>query len=190
VTQVYLSIGSNLDRERHINAGVRELQQLFGHLRLSSVYESEAVGFEGENFFNMAAGFSTHKSLSDLADSLRAIEYRYGRPTAEKVFGNRYLDIDILTYGDANGEFFAIKLPRSDIADNAYMLAPLAEIAPHARHPVMGQNYQELWQQFDRRSQKLWRINFSWIQPEHKALDTPSKIPAPIEPVSFNLRSA
>lgn len=171
MTQVYLSIGSNLEREWHISAGVRELRQLFGCLHLSSVYESEAVGFKGDNFFNMAAGFDTQMTLPDLAYRLREIEYKYGRPMERKVFGNRHLDIDILSYGDSIGEFFGIELPRSDITENAYVLAPLAEIAPHTRHPVMAQSYQELWQQFDRRSQKLWQADFSWFQSEREVRD-------------------
>jgi 2-amino-4-hydroxy-6-hydroxymethyldihydropteridine diphosphokinase len=160
VTQVYFGIGSNSQREWHINAGVKELRKMFSCLELSSVYESEAVGFKGDRFYNMAIGFDTALMLADLADRLRKIEYKYGRPMKTKVFGNRYLDIDILTFGDWNGEYFGIKLPRPEITENAYVLAPLAEIVPHRRTSFGRTSYSELWQKFDKSTQKLWKVEF------------------------------
>lgn len=160
MNQVYLGIGSNLQRDWHINAGVNELRKMFTCLELSSVYESEAVGFKGHRFYNMAIGFHTAMMLADLAERLREIEYKYGRQMNTKVFGNRHLDIDILTFGDWNGEFFGIKLPRPEITENAYVLAPLAEIAPHRRLCFGELSYSELWQQFDKSTQKLWKVEF------------------------------
>ena len=67
VAKVYVSIGSNIDRERHITAALDALAEKFSVLDISSVYESEAVGFAGDNFFNLVAGFDTDKTVSALS---------------------------------------------------------------------------------------------------------------------------
>jgi len=71
MARVYVSIGSNLEPLRYIRAGLADMQQHFGALTLSSVYESEAVGFEGDNFYNLVAGFDTN--LEVMGANARAI---------------------------------------------------------------------------------------------------------------------
>lgn len=162
MAQVYVSIGSNIDRERHIRAAVAELRARFGELRLSSVYESEAVGFDGDNFLNMAVAFDTDLDVQAVAQVLRAIEDTHGRVRSGPRFSSRTLDLDLLLYDDLVSRSDGLDVPRAEITRNAFVLQPLAEIAPEVRHPVLGNTYDELWKAFDKSSQCLWIVEFSF----------------------------
>lgn len=159
---VLVSIGSNIERYQHIGASLDMLQQRYGQLTLSSVFESVAVGFEGDNFLNMAAGFNCDHSVAELSAQLREIEYDNGRRRDGPKFGPRTLDIDILTYDDLTGVVDGIELPRDEITKNAFVLLPLFEIAPQELHPVLNCSYAELWQVYDQSKQKLWPVDFNW----------------------------
>jgi 2-amino-4-hydroxy-6-hydroxymethyldihydropteridine diphosphokinase len=161
VAKVYVSIGSNIDRERHIAAALDALAEKFSSLDISSVYESEAVGFSGDNFFNLVAGFDTDKPVSLLSACLREIEHDNGRNRGQERFSARTLDIDILTYDHYAGEIDGIVLPRAEILENAFVLLPLAEIAPDDEHPVEQRSFASLWQAYSK-LQKLWPIDFFW----------------------------
>ncbi len=160
--RVYLSLGSNIDAEKNISAGLDELVEQFGDLIISSVFESEAVGFSGSNFYNLAVGIDTRMSIAELSDTLKAIETRHGRKRQGPKFSSRTLDIDILSYADFVGEEAGVKLPRSEITKNAFVLWPLAEIAPDEQHPALKQSYADLWAAYDKNKQALWRVNFIW----------------------------
>lgn len=162
MTRVYLGLGSNIERERYLAAGLDALQRLFGELALSPVYNSPAIGFDGQPFLNMVVGATTQWPLAELARQLRQIETEHGRPANATRFSARQLDIDILTYGELVGEFAGVTVPRGEILENAFVLRPLAELAPEARHPVDGRSYAELWAAFDQGSQPLNRVDFSW----------------------------
>lgn len=162
MTRVYVSIGSNIEREENIRAGVAELRHCFGELLLSSVYESEAVGFAGDPFYNMVAGFDTSETVGSVVRLLRTIEERHGRVRQGPRFSSRTLDIDLLLYGELVLAEGKLQLPRDEITKNAFVLWPLAEIAPEALHPLLKQSYGELWQAFDRQTQPLWPILFAW----------------------------
>ena len=162
MARVYLSIGSNIDRQRHISACLDALAQAYGELLLSSVYESEAVGFTGENFFNMVVGIETSVGVGELAAQLRRIEFDNGRRRRGAKFSARTLDIDILTYGDLVGIVEEVALPREEITQNAFVLWPLAEIAAQTLHPVCKRSYAELWSSYDKRRQRLWVVDFNW----------------------------
>jgi len=159
---VYVSIGSNIEQQRHISACLDALKEHFGELALSPVYESEAVGFEGENFYNLVAGFSTGLGVAELARLLRLIEAENGRKRNGPKFSARTLDIDILTYDNLTGTVEGVLLPRDEILHNAFVLLPLAELAPEDRHPSLKVTYQALWEDYDKKSQKLWKIPFQW----------------------------
>ncbi|GMG85740.1 2-amino-4-hydroxy-6-hydroxymethyldihydropteridine diphosphokinase [Biformimicrobium ophioploci] len=165
MAQVYLSLGSNIEREQHICAALDALAQAFGALQVSSVYESEAVGFEGENFYNLVVGIHTGLSVTELSAVLKQIEDDNGRCRNGPKFSARTLDIDILTYDDLVGEHGGVQLPRDEITRNAFVLWPLAEIAPDARHPQTGERYASLWDAYDKSKQKLWAVEFSWSPP-------------------------
>jgi 2-amino-4-hydroxy-6-hydroxymethyldihydropteridine diphosphokinase len=159
---VYLGVGSNIERERYLAAGLDALQLQLGELVLSSVYESAAVGFEGQPFLNLVVRAETELGVGELARRLRHIELVHGRPENAARFGPRQLDIDILTYADLVGLFEGIELPRAEIAENAFVLCPLAELAPSALHPRLGQSYAALWDAYDRDAQPLRRVDFAW----------------------------
>jgi 2-amino-4-hydroxy-6-hydroxymethyldihydropteridine diphosphokinase len=156
MARVYVSIGSNIERLRYIRAGLAEMHMHFGALILSSVYESEAVGFEGDDFYNLVAAFETGMDVHEVASILRRIEKNNDRKRSDNSFSARSLDLDILLYDDLI--FKDVKVPRDDILKYAFVLLPLSEIAPDVKHPVTGQSYADLWQRFDKVGQSLWRV--------------------------------
>jgi len=162
MTQVYLGLGSNIDRHKHITAALDALFDAFGELSLSSVFESEAVGFDGSPFFNMVVGLETDQSIARLSDRLKQIEDDNGRRRQGPKFASRTLDIDILIYGDWVGEYAGVSLPRDEITKNAFVLWPLAQIAPEREHPTLNKSYSQLWQAYDKERQKLWPVPFVW----------------------------
>lgn len=159
---VYLSLGSNIDRERHIRAAVSTLQREFGAVALSSVYETAAVGFNGDPFYNLVAAIDTGRPLRDLATWLRGVEAAHGRDREAPKFSARTLDIDVLTYGQEVGVVDGIELPRDEILKHAFVLAPLAELAPAARHPALGLSYAELWRRHDQDREACVVVPFQW----------------------------
>lgn len=146
VVEVFVGVGSNLDRERHIVAGVAALREAFGALRESSVVDNPAVGFIGDDFLNLVVAFETDDSVDVVAERLQAIEKSFGRVRGGDRYVARALDLDLLLYGKiVNAD---MRIPRPDVLEYAFVLGPLAEIAPDTRHPVTGQTYAELWQAF------------------------------------------
>lgn len=161
MSRVYIGIGSNIDRDTNIRKGVAAIRKKFGKLDLSSVYESAAYGFKGDDFYNLVAGFDTDMPAGDLAASLREIEYEFGRRRHEKRFLPRTLDIDLLLYGDLVQHNEKFDLPRTDIIRYSFVLCPLAEIAGNARHPELDKSFADLWAEFDRHKQPLRKISFN-----------------------------
>jgi len=160
--RVYLSLGSNIDREHNIRSGLQALAAAFGELAVSPVYESEAVGFSGDAFYNLVVGIDTALSVGELAAVLRDMEKDHGRVRGEKKFSSRTLDIDILTYGELTGEFDGVSLPRDEILKHAFVLRPLADLAPDAMHPQLGRTYAALFNEYRFPEQRLWQVPFVW----------------------------
>lgn len=161
---IYISLGSNINREQHIRSGLDALYHAFGPLTLSWVFESEAVGFVGQPFYNLVAKAHTTQSISQVSQCLRLIEFAHGRELNAKKFSPRTLDLDLLLYGDMTCEQ-PIVLPRAEITRNAFVLWPLAQIAPTLRHPTAQRTMAELWQAYDKSAQQLHPIEFSWQAP-------------------------
>ncbi|HHP5405662.1 TPA: 2-amino-4-hydroxy-6-hydroxymethyldihydropteridine diphosphokinase [Aeromonas veronii] len=161
MTTIYISLGSNIERERHIRAGLDALHAEFGELRVSRVFESEAVGFNGRPFYNLVAAAETDLPLATVCQRLRAMEFAHGREPDAKKFAPRTLDLDLLLYGDLVCDT-PLALPRGEVLTNAFVLWPLAELAPKLRHPVDGRTMGELWQAYDKASQLLCPIPFHW----------------------------
>ncbi len=159
---VFVSIGSNIEREKNIRLGVVELETTFGVLVLSSVYQSHAVGFSGDDFFNMVVSFETEQPVKQVASTLRDIERKYGRLRDCAKFSSRSLDLDILLFGEQDLRAQGMDIPRAEIESNAHVLQPLAELAPQSKHPLTGASYQQLWAQFNTPEQQLWVVPFSW----------------------------
>lgn len=141
----WVSLGSNQDRERSLRAAVSALEQEFGPLVLSPVYESEAEGFDGAPFLNLVAGIQTRRGVGQLRALLRRIESENGRERGGERFAPRTLDLDLLTWGNWSGEIDDYRIPRDEILRYAFVLGPLADVAPDERHPTDGRTYAELW---------------------------------------------
>lgn len=156
--RIWLSLGSNIDRERHILSALDELNEAFGELIVSTIYESEAVGFDGPPFYNLVVGIDSGLSVSELKERFHTIEVSHGRVRGKESFSSRTLDIDLLTYGDQRVDVAGVELPRDEITRYAFVLLPLSEVAGDERHPVIGKRYRELWESFDKSGQLLWPV--------------------------------
>lgn len=135
---VTVSIGSNIERDRHVRTCLDALAATFESLAISRVFESEPVGFEdGRNFYNLVAAFESDWSVGELQAWCKRLEF-------------------------ANGEHDGVALPRGEICHHAFVLQPLAELLPETRHPESGATYAALWADFDPGSQRLWAVPFAW----------------------------
>ena len=158
---IYISLGSNIEREHHIRAGLDALHRLYGPLQVSRVFESEAVGFAGNPFYNLVVAADTDHSLPHVARTLRELEFAHGRAVDAKKFAPRTLDLDLLLYDDLICDQ-PVNLPRAEIITNAFVLWPLAELAPERRHPLTQARYGDLWAAYDKQSQRLQPVSFEW----------------------------
>jgi len=159
----YISIGSNIDKDKHILASLQALEQYFGKLAVSSVYETEPVGFSGDVFYNLVVGFESDLEVKQVAKQLRQIELDNGRTRDSKKFSARTLDLDLLLYGDMIVNDGRLRIPRDEIERYAFVLEPLAEIAPALEHPVSHLTCAELWEKFDKTGLKQKRITPAWM---------------------------
>jgi len=146
MTPVYLSLGSNIEPEVQLRAAVSALRARFGEVRLSPVYRTPAVGFEGPDFLNLAAAIDTDLGAQALNDWLHALEDAQGRKRDVPRFSSRTLDIDIVLYGDAvlrgPGN---LEVPRDELVKHAFVLKPMVDLAPDLPHPLLGQTLTALW---------------------------------------------
>ena len=142
--RAYLSLGSNIEPERHLGAAIGELRERFGAIVVSPVYRSAAVGFEGPAFRNLAVGIDTDLDPVALDAWLHALEDRHGRRRDGPRYSSRTLDVDIVLFDDCivRGPGH-LEIPRAELAE-AFVLVPLADIAPDARDPVSGRSVSEL----------------------------------------------
>jgi 2-amino-4-hydroxy-6-hydroxymethyldihydropteridine diphosphokinase len=136
---VAVALGSNVGaREAHLAFAVERLRHLLRDLRVSRFYQTEPVGVEPQAvFLNAAAVGTTPASPSDLLAALLAIERERGR---ERPYPGapRTLDLDLILHGDAIVRAEALEVPHPRFRDRAFVLQPLAEIAPGLRDPVTG----------------------------------------------------
>ena len=160
MSRIYISLGSNIDREENTRAGIKALREQFGELELSAVYESESVGFDGDAFYNMVIACDVDEGVYTVYGMLRDIEDANGRDRSGPKFSSRTLDLDLLLYDDLILDEKCLKLPRDEILHNAFVLWPMAEIAPDLIHPEAGKTYADLWQDFDKNREVLKPIDF------------------------------
>ena len=159
MARIFVSAGSNIDREKNINAALRVLAAEYGELQQSSVYESDAVDFDSAPFYNLVIGFQTSETPQAIQARLHAIEDSCGRKRTSALSA-RTLDLDLLLYDDRVIEEGKLVLPRDDIHRYAFVLGPLAEIAGTAIHPVTGETYAKMWADFDKNSQPLVTVHW------------------------------
>jgi 2-amino-4-hydroxy-6-hydroxymethyldihydropteridine diphosphokinase len=162
VPRVHIGIGSNVDREKSIRGAIRELAAHYGPLNLSLVYESKAHGFEGDNFFNLVASFDTTEPIERIKETLSHIESRFGRTRRKTRFSARTLDLDLLLYDDIVRHDSRVNLPHPDIQRYAFVLRPLADVAPDLRHPETKMTYTEMWNQFKNKNQEIRAVKFEF----------------------------
>lgn len=160
MTRGYISVGSNIDKEKNILSSLRALSQFFGDLIISSTYESEPVGFSGDTFYNLIVGFDSELDVKTITKQLRQIELDHGRTRDCKKFSARTLDLDLILYGDLIISDGRLQIPRDEIERYAFVLEPLAEIAGELKHPVSKISYRELWEKFDKTDLRQKRVRF------------------------------
>ncbi len=153
MTRAWISAGSNVDRELNVRRAIRNLRQVFGELVISPVYRTPAQGFEGDDFLNLVIGIDTKLNPDELRKRLRDIEDRQGRVRGENKFASRTLDLDLLTWGDLVDE--AQGIPRDEILKYAFVLKPLADVAPEECYPGRDETYARLWADFPRKDKLL-----------------------------------
>lgn len=155
MARVYLSLGSNLQPQRHLHAALDELRERFGTLTVSPAYRSAAIGFAGADFINLAVGLDTELEPMALNDWLHALEDRHGRRRDVPRFSDRTLDVDIVLYDDRvlRGPGH-LDIPRKELR-HAFVLKPIADIAPQLLHPVSGLSMAALWAAFPAASEPL-----------------------------------
>lgn len=157
-----IGIGSNVDRDHNIRSGIQALRDLGVSMRISTVYESRAWGFDGDNFYNLAVQLETRLDADTLAERLREIETQHGRTRNVPRFSARTLDLDLLLYDDLVRHDALVDVPRKDILTCAFVLRPLAEIAGSLQHPESGITISAIWAAFDRPDQQTWPVEFKF----------------------------
>ncbi|WP_122424427.1 2-amino-4-hydroxy-6-hydroxymethyldihydropteridine diphosphokinase [Pseudomonas viridiflava] len=159
LTRIFLGLGSNIERETHLHAGLNALDSFLSELSCSPVFESHPVGIKSGPFFNLVVSALTDLPLMELDRRLKFIEADNGRYAPDRK--GLPLDIDVLLYGEQVGNFDGLILPRAEILKNAFVLWPLSLIAPDRLHPGVGMPFSTLWAdaQID---QQLWPVAFEW----------------------------
>jgi 2-amino-4-hydroxy-6-hydroxymethyldihydropteridine diphosphokinase len=144
MTDVFIGCGSNIDPRLNLRWALRELEQRFGGLRCSPVYQSPAFGFDGPDFLNLVITFETQADADSVEAVLSDLENARGRDDADRS-GSRTLDLDLLLQGGRVDA--ARRLPRDDILRYPFVLAPLAELSPQLIHPVTGVAIGDAWKE-------------------------------------------
>lgn len=154
----FISIGSNINREHNINSALDALHREYGQLQHSSTYESDSVGFAGEAFYNLVIAFHSNQDVLQIVLHLKRIETDHGRVRSNEKFSSRTLDLDLLLYDQQIIASEAVNIPHNDILNYAFVLEPLAEIAPDKHHPIKDICYAQLWQNFDKNTAQQQKI--------------------------------
>jgi 2-amino-4-hydroxy-6-hydroxymethyldihydropteridine diphosphokinase len=142
---VYLSLGSNLgDRAANLQTAIAQLAGLGTAVAVSSFYETEPVELTAQPWFlNCAVKLDTEKMPRQLIAGILALEQGMGRQRKQKK-GPRTIDIDVLLFGSSIIEIPSLTIPHPRLHERRFVLEPLAEIAPDARHPVFKRTMREL----------------------------------------------
>ncbi|NOX08348.1 MAG: 2-amino-4-hydroxy-6-hydroxymethyldihydropteridine diphosphokinase [Gammaproteobacteria bacterium] len=157
---IYISVGSNIERHKNILRAFDLLQQRYGTIQASTVYENSAVGFDGDDFYNLVLCFHTEEDPQTLVGNLHQIEEACGR-IRPSTCDSRTMDLDLLIYDDLVLQQGKLQLPRPEITEYPFVLKPLAEIAGDRPHPISGQTYTELWQTFPQHNTSLTPVPFT-----------------------------
>jgi 2-amino-4-hydroxy-6-hydroxymethyldihydropteridine diphosphokinase len=142
---VYLSLGSNVgDRENHLREAVTRLESAGHVVSVSSFYETEPVEVTNQAWFlNCAVEIETMKMPNQLMAAVLEIERQMGRQRTQSK-GPRIIDIDIILFGDTVVDSPELTIPHPPMHERRFVLEPLAEIAPEARHPVFKKTVRQM----------------------------------------------
>ncbi len=164
MTRVYAGLGSNVDKEENIPVGLKALANHFSLLTISKVYESESLGFHGDNFYNLVVGFDTELSVLEVVRIFKSIESSLGRQSASQDVSSKSiphtLDIDLLLFGDLIQHDDQIDVPRNDIKQYPFVACPLAEIAGDCKHPETKVSIEAIWESFDKDNRQIKLVTF------------------------------
>jgi len=158
MARVYVSIGTNVDRRQNMLSCLAALRDRFGDLVMSPVYENRAVGFEGDNFYNMVVAFETREDVHQLTPLFRQIESNHGRVRGGEKFSSRTLDVDLLLYDNLVLKTAGLDVPRHEITKYAFVLRPLSDMAPELLHPELNESMARLWQAFEPK-EDMWPVS-------------------------------
>ena len=148
---VYLGLGSNLgDRRRNLAVALQRLEPLVRIDAVSALYETDPVGPQDQPpFYNAVCRGVTGLPPRGLLRHLQEVERELGRRAGER-WSARPIDIDLLLYGDAVVDEPDLRVPHAELALRAFVLVPLAELAPELRHPELGCTISSLAAEADR----------------------------------------
>ena len=157
---VYLGLGSNMgNRQDNLGEALGFLSQRLRVEKVSSVYDTEPVGNTNQpRFLNLVCQVYTRLAPTELLTLAKGIESKLGRALSQSN-APRPIDIDILFYGDQVIETPELVIPHPRLAERAFVLVPLAEIAPDFRHPVIGKTVSELSQRLTE-TQGVLKLNW------------------------------
>jgi 2-amino-4-hydroxy-6-hydroxymethyldihydropteridine diphosphokinase len=155
MTLAYVSGGSNLEPEKNLVVAARALQARHPGARFSRCYRNRAVGFEGPDFINFVVELPVAGAPALLKGELECVETLCGRVREAPKWAPRAMDLDILLFGNLVQDTPGLVLPRADLLKWAFMLGPLAELAPQMVHPVQKRKIGQLWEAFDRTAHAL-----------------------------------
>lgn len=148
MSTVYLGLGSNIDARQNMSSAIARLRESFAEVELSPVYRTSAYGFDGNDFLNAVARIETPLTPLELKDFLTRLEDNHGRDRNAPKYGDRTLDVDILLYDDLYLLSPVLEIPRNEILEAAYVLKPMADLAPDLQHPACRKTFGELWKSF------------------------------------------
>ena len=156
--KIFVGIGSNIDREKNIKSCIAVLKDLYGEIIISPVYETQSMGFDGPNFYNLVSCFETDESIYILKNKLNKIENNHGRHFNETKFSSRTLDIDILYYDDLVLSDDKIQIPRKEICEYDFVLKPLIDLVPEFIHPIHNITHREIMDKIKIKNQIISKI--------------------------------
>ncbi|MEJ2706604.1 MAG: 2-amino-4-hydroxy-6-hydroxymethyldihydropteridine diphosphokinase [Anaerolineales bacterium] len=147
---IFIALGTNMgDRQANLQAAIHAMRPAVTILDRSPVYETPPWGYEQQpEFLNQVVKGYTELPPLDLLTFLKDIERQMGRQKTIR-YGPRLIDLDILLYDDLVMDNPKLVIPHPRLAERAFVLVPLADLAPDLRHPVLGQTIKALKEQVD-----------------------------------------
>ncbi|MCL9780975.1 2-amino-4-hydroxy-6-hydroxymethyldihydropteridine diphosphokinase [Vibrio sp. S4M6] len=145
MTVAYVGVGSNIEPCKHSEVAVKELSKLGCSLKVSTIYECEALGFDGRAFYNFVVELQTDFSLAEFSRKLREIEIDWGRKEHSAKYQDRTLDLDLILFGEEISQQDP-QIPRIDIYKYPFVIQPLYELCPDRVIPSDCKSIRQVWQ--------------------------------------------